>query len=487
MKRIQGILGLLIAIVVITTLGNHQTLTDSNVYYLIQRTALFGILAIGVAFVIITGGIDLSIGSVVGLTGALLAVFLQVGYQDTGKVFTVKEVDIANKRLLFDQPPDILRHLDRIIIEDPKTKQPKSLDIDRQVIPAGSPAELLAFKEQVRWVKPGMTANALIKKHMSPTVAILLVMLISIGIGVFHGLLITKLKLQPFVVTLCGLLIYRGFARGLTGDNVAGFKQFFGGLKYLAKGQPFSIPAPGLNWVGKGNWGSQMVNDKGEALFNKAGKIMYDSQGNIMLNADGTPQMFPEGAADQPIMLDFIGWIPVPMPFLIMIAIGIISAIFLHKTIYGRYLLALGRNEQAAKFSGIKTDRMVIMAYVICSGLAGLGGILFALDINSIQPAGHGSFYELYAIAAAVLGGCSLRGGEGSITGVIVGTAVMRSLPNSINMLQYPTHLEYLIVGVVLLIGVIADELVKRVAAKRRAIREAKAMAELSDATASPP
>ena len=147
---------------------------------------------------------------------------------------------------------------------------------------------------------------------------------------------------------------------------------------------------------------------------------------------------------------------------------------FLNQTIYGRYLLALGRNVEAARYSGINTDRMVILAYVICSASAGLGAILFALDINSVQPSGHGNFYELYAIAAAVLGGCSLRGGEGSITGVVVGAAVMRVLYNAINILGIPTQLEFAIIGLVILTGAIVDVLVKRVVARRRAILQAR-------------
>jgi ribose transport system permease protein len=129
----------------------------------------------------------------------------------------------------------------------------------------------------------------------------------------------------------------------------------------------------------------------------------------------------------------------------------------------------LGRNETAARYSGINTDRMKILAYMICSLLAGIGGILFSLDLNSIQPSGSGEFFELYAIAAAVLGGCSLRGGEGTILGVLIGTAVMRVLYNAINILGIPTHLEFAIIGAVILAGVIADEAVKLLAARRHA------------------
>ena len=114
-----------------------------------------------------------------------------------------------------------------------------------------------------------------------------------------------------------------------------------------------------------------------------------------------------------------------------------------------------------------------MLAYIICSLMAGLGGVLFSLDLNSIQPSSLGEFYELYAIAAAVLGGCSLRGGEGSILGVIIGTAVMRVLYNAINILHIPTHLEFAIIGAVILSGVIVDEVVKRVAANRRAAMKA--------------
>ena len=160
----------------------------------------------------------------------------------------------------------------------------------------------------------------------------------------------------------------------------------------------------------------------------------------------------------------------IPMPLIIMVVLAVAAAIFLNKTIYGRYLMALGRNEQAARYSGINTHKMTIMAYVISSMLAGFGGVLFSLDLNSVQPVSFGNFYELYAIAAAVLGGCSLRGGEGSILGVVIGTAVMRVIYNSINLISWlPSTLEFFILGVVILGGVIVDELVKRLVAKRRA------------------
>lgn len=320
MKKILGILILLVVVCLVTAVSNEHFFSAYNMQNVIRLTSLFGIISIGVAFVIISGGIDLSIGSVICLVGSLLP-------------YMIMEMDV------------------------------------------------------------------------SVPVALILSAVISIAIGLTHGLLITKLKLQPFIVTLCGLLIYRGIARGITEDQTQGFGATHNSLRYLA-----------------------------------TGKI------------------------DIPLLEGF----KLPVPFLIMIGVALIAAFFLNKTIFGRYLKAIGNNEAAARYSGINTDRTVIMAYVTCSFLAGVGGVLFALDINSVQPEGIGNFYELYAIAAAVLGGCSIRGGEGSILGVVIGAALMRVLRNSITMLGIPSQLEFAIIGAVILVGVITDELVKRYAQKRR-------------------
>jgi ribose transport system permease protein len=322
MKRIIGITGLVVALLLFMSLRDlrlpERVFTSAyNLQNTINWVSQFAILSIGAAFVIITSGIDLSIGSVVALVGCVLPLLLK----------------------------------------------------------GGKPVPL----------------------------AVALTIALAVGIGLAHGLLITKLRLQPFVVTLCGLLLYRGMARYVTGDAEQGFGSQYEGLRSLA-----------------------------------TGKV--------------------------PMLAGF----QLPVPFFIMAALAIVAAIFLNRTIYGRYLLALGRNEQAALYSGIKTDNMVILSYVICSTCAGLGGIIFALDLNSVQPGGHGNFYELYAIAAAVLGGCSLRGGEGSIMGAIIGTVLIRVLYNAINLLGVPTALEFAVVGIVILLGVVADEVVKLIAARRR-------------------
>jgi ribose transport system permease protein len=323
MKKIVGITGLLAVVCIITALASDSFLSGYNLENLVRRTALFGIISIGVAFVIVTGGIDLSIGSVVCLVGC------------------------------------------------------------------GLP-----------WL--------LTTHHWPVPAALALVAAVSVGIGLFHGLLVTKLRIPPFVVTLCGLMMYRGIARGFTNDQTVGFGSEFKVLRTLSTGE---------------------------------------------------------------IGIPFIRGFSIPAPWITLLVVAVLGAIFLNRTIWGRYLLALGRNEEAARYSGIDTDRMVILAYVISSTLAGLGGLLFVLDLNSAQPVDFGNFYELYAIAAAVLGGCSLRGGEGTVIGVIVGAALMQVLRNMITLVTTRTNIEFAIIGAVLLIGVVADELVKRYATKRRAAR----------------
>ena len=371
MKKNFGILGLLLFVCVGTAILNPLFLTPYNLQNLIRWTALFGILSIGVSFVIITGGIDLSIGSVVGLVGCLLP-----------------------------------------------------------------------------WL--------LVEQGWSVGIALLAVIAVSVMIGVFHGVLITRLRLQPFVVTLCGLLMYRGFTRYFTGDQTQGFGTGYLGLRDLASGKPCS-----LAWLAMVLGTVLLVWQLRRYVRSRS--TMWGPLGAGFLAAAGAlVWLFDSEPASR---------ILVPAPFLIMLALGAVAGVFLNRTIWGRYLFALGRNEQAARYSGIHTDRMVVLAYVFCSLLAGIGGILFALDVNSMQPAGHGEFFELFAIAGAVLGGCSLRGGEGSIVGVIIGAAVMRALYNAINLLQIPTQLEMAIIGLVILLGVVVDELIRRGAARRRTAR----------------
>ena len=160
----------------------------------------------------------------------------------------------------------------------------------------------------------------------------------------------------------------------------------------------------------------------------------------------------------------------VPHSLIAFIVVAVMMAVVLHRSVFGRYLYAVGKNEEAARYSGIRTERIIVAAYVICCGLTALAAIFIAMYTRSISPSSHGNFYELYAIAAAVLGGCSLRGGEGSILGVVLGTILLQVLQNLVNLLGIPSSLNFAVMGGVILIGVIADQQLQQ----RRAQQVAK-------------
>lgn len=321
-KKDLGLLILILVVGAVVTAINPRFLLPINLANTANLIGLFGILSIGQAFVIITGGIELSVGSLIALLGVLFVDFIAV-----------------------------------------------------QAMPWG--------------------------------VALPLILVLGAVVGLVHGLLITKLNIQPFVVTLCGLLIYRGVARFYTADGTAGFAfgQNFPTLEFLTAGRSFGVPNS----------------------------------------------------------------------FIALIVIAVITWVVLHRSVFGRYLFAIGKNEEAARYSGIRTDRIIISAYIICGLLTAISAIYFAMYTRSISPASHGNFYELYAIAAAVLGGFSLRGGEGSIVGVILGTVLLQELQNLVNLLGIPSSLNFAVMGGVILLGVLADQQWHVFRARRDIIAAAKA------------
>jgi ribose transport system permease protein len=315
MKKEFGISVLLLLLCTITAILNPAFLKPFNLANNANMIGLYGVFSIGLGLVIITGGIDLSVGSMCALTGVLLSM-------------------------------------------------------------------------------------ALAEWHWPWPLAALGVILVPMLLGWVHGWLITRFDMQPFIVTLCGLLIYRGAARFIANDSTKGFTEATGieALRALASGSLLGVP----------------------------------------------------------------------MPFIVLVIVAVVMWFVLHRSVYGRYLLAVGRNEQAARFSGINTRRIIVSAYVISGLLTGISGIMIAFFTLQVSPSNHASSYELYGIAAAVLGGCSLRGGEGSIIGIVIGTALLQVLQNLVNLLGIRSSLNTAVMGVVVLVGVLADQLLQRRAAKKR-------------------
>jgi ribose transport system permease protein len=295
-------------------LTKPRFLTAINLTNLATRIGLYGVFSLGLGLVIITGGIDLSVGSMIALIGVMLSIALT--------------------------------------------------------------------QWKLGWVASG-----------------LLVIAIPMALGWVHGALITRAKVQPFIVTLCGLMIYRSLARYIADDGTKGFgnAEGFKGFASLANGKMFGLPSP----------------------------------------------------------------------FVILILFSVILWFVLHRSVYGRYLFAVGRNEDAARFSGINTRFVITASYVLLGALTGMAGILWAFYTNSISPSNHGNSFELYGIAAAVLGGCSLRGGEGSIVGILIGTTLLQVLENLVNLLGIKSSLTLAVMGTVVLVGVLADQYFQNRAAKK--------------------
>lgn len=151
----------------------------------------------------------------------------------------------------------------------------------------------------------------------------------------------------------------------------------------------------------------------------------------------------------------------IPNGVLIMFAAAVVASLILTKTIIGRYTLALGSNEEATRLSGVNVDAWKIVVYSLAGLFSGLAGVLIASRLNSAQPA-LGQGYELDAIAAAVIGGTSLSGGEGTMLGTIIGAFIISTLTNGLRILSVPQEWQIVVTGVIIVLAVYLDILRRR-------------------------
>ncbi|MEG1002299.1 ABC transporter permease [Clostridium sp.] len=150
-----------------------------------------------------------------------------------------------------------------------------------------------------------------------------------------------------------------------------------------------------------------------------------------------------------------LGFIPVPV--IITIVIAAIAIFVLSQTKFGRYLYALGGNEESAKLSGINTDRIKMMTYVVSGFVSAIAGVIITSRIGSASP-NAGTGFELDAIAAVVIGGTSLAGGEGKISGTIIGALIIGVLNNGLNLMNVSPFYQSIVKGLVILIAVLLDK-----------------------------
>jgi ribose transport system permease protein len=150
-----------------------------------------------------------------------------------------------------------------------------------------------------------------------------------------------------------------------------------------------------------------------------------------------------------------------PVPLIVMVVIGLVTAVVLSRTYAGRAMYAIGGNEEAARLSGIKVTRQKLITYALAGGFAAVAGIVLAARLASAQPQAAAG-YELDAIAAVVIGGASLSGGRGKALGTFVGALILAVLRNGLNLLSVSAFWQQVVIGVVIALAVLLDTLRRR-------------------------
>lgn len=371
--RENGMLMALVAIVLFFTVVVQLTLgvdflSAQNITNLFLQNSYVIIMALGMLLVIVAGHIDLSVGSVVGFTGAVAAV---------------------------------------------------------------------------------LTVNMGLPVY----VVIPLVLLVGMLIGAAQGYWIAYWRIPSFIVTLAGMLVFRGLTLWLlNGQNIGPFPKSFQSLSTGFIPDIFGVDKPNMTalavvvlaaiviiYIG---WRAR----KSDVTFGITPEpmVMFTIRNLIVASA-----------------LIFVGYKlatfrGLPNVVIVLSILTIIYAFFTENTVMGRRIYALGGNEKAAKLSGIKTDRLVFLAFVNMGVLAALAGMIVAARLNSATPKAGGGF-ELDVIAAVFIGGASMSGGVGKIIGVVVGALIMGVMNNGMSILGIGIDYQQVIKGLVLLAAVIFD------------------------------
>ena len=181
-----------------------------------------------------------------------------------------------------------------------------------------------------------------------------------------------------------------------------------------------------------------------------------------MLIASGIAYTISEGQSIYQIPESFV-WLGrarvfgIPVSVLLMVALYFIANIIMTKTVFGRYVYAIGGNLEAAQLSGVPIKKITIIVFAICGLLAGVGGVILASQLNSGSPT-YGTSYELYVIAAVVIGGTSLMGGEGKIWGTLIGAFVIGVIQNGMNLIGIESYLQKIILGLLILVALVIEK-----------------------------
>lgn len=340
-------------------------LSPRNISNLLRQTAITGILAIGMVFVIISGEIDLSVGSMMGLLGGVAAIF----------------------------------------------------DV---------------------WLQ------------LPLPVTIMLTIVLGLVCGVWNGWWIAYRKVPSFIVTLAGMLAFRGILIGITdGTTVAPTSAAMSiiGQSYLP--DLFSIVAACLGVVGYIAWQ----------------KKRNHSRSAYHLQVEASKSQWIKNAAVGVVILSVIlilnDYRGVPTPVLLLVSFLLVGTIIAGKTKFGRRIYAIGGNIEASRLSGVNVEKTKLSIYAMNGVLVAVAGLILSSRLGAGSPSA-GNIAELDAIAACVIGGTSMAGGVGTVVGAVVGAFIMASLDNGMSMMDVPTFWQYIVKGAILLLAVWMDSASKK-------------------------
>jgi simple sugar transport system permease protein len=368
----------LLALFAVSALLNDKFLDLNNQRNVLWQVSNNGIIAIGMTLVILTGGIDLSVGSLLSVGSVICAMLLMQRTWNDAALFAIPAFALTCALAVGFLTAHFARRF-----------------MDRWVWLTGLAPAVLAFALAYLW------AGRQVPHGFGTLSVFLLVLPFCLLLGALNGIIIAKANLQPCIVTLAMMVSAVGLARLIAGAGGRIHAIYFGN--------------PG--------------------------------------DPTGAPPSFGILAENIPVF----GMDLIPIPGLFFLATALAAWVLLNKTRLGRYIYAVGGNEEAARFSGIPTSRIKIFVYAASGLLCGLAAVLYAASYQQ-GKADAGSGRELDAIAAVVIGGTSLMGGRGAIGGTVVGVLIFGYLNNILNLEGVPTEFQAILKGVIIVLAVLLQE-----------------------------
>jgi D-xylose transport system permease protein len=382
LKTYTMIFALLFLWILFGVLSGGTFVSPRNISNLFRQMTIISFLAIGMVLIIVTGNIDLSVGSATGFIATVVAYF---------QVYTFPQMLIPLLSLLFP----------------------------------GVPITILGI--------------------ISTVLAIILALIVGALIGLWNGVIVAYLKVPAFIVTLGGLLIFRGLMIAVTGGkSISPLEKSLGLIYngYLPKEIGIILAVLVIGFI--------IFN----ILWQRRKRKQYGLETGSLVSDLAKICFFSGLVAAYVFYIN--SYYGVQAPVLIMALVAFMFSYLSKNTRFGRYSYAIGGNKEAAKLSGINIKANVLKVFILMGVLIGIAGIMLSARVGTGAPGG-GETYELYAIAACVIGGTSLMGGEGTILGALIGSLVMASLDNGMVLLNVPSFAQYVIKGLVLVFAVWVD------------------------------